>query len=101
MKKNKNKNSTLSLDETKKKKKSSLSEEDLQGIDIVQRNREELKDERDKRINSKFERNASGQMIEAPQVRYKISGKACYCYYCWCCYCCCYCYRCCYCLAAL
>lgn len=75
MKKNKNKNSTLSLDETKKKNKSSLSEEDLQGIDIVQRNREELKDERDKRINNKFERNASGQMIEAPQVRYKISGK--------------------------
>ena len=75
MKKNKDKNSTLSSNETKKKKKSLLTEEDLQGIDIVQRNREELKDERDKRINSKFERNASGQMIEAPQVRYKISGK--------------------------
>ena len=54
MKKNKDKNSTLSSNETKKKKKSLLSEEDLQGIDIVQRNREELKDERDKRINSKL-----------------------------------------------
>ena len=75
MKKNKNKNSTLSLDEPKKKKKASLSEEDLQGIDIVQRNREELEEERTKRINSKFERNASGKMLELPKVRYKISPK--------------------------
>ena len=74
-KKNKNKNSTLSLDEPKKKKKASLSEEDLQGIDIVQRNREELEEERTKRINSKFERNASGKMLELPKVRYKISPK--------------------------
>lgn len=76
MKKNKDKNSTLSLDEPKKKKKSSLSEEDLQGINIVQKNREELDEQRSKRINGKFDRSASGQMIEAPEVRYKISGKA-------------------------
>jgi len=76
MKKKNNKNSTLSLNEENNAKESSLSDEDLQGINIVQRNREELEEERAKRINGKFERNANGQMLELPEIRYQVSIKA-------------------------
>lgn len=66
MKKKENKNSSIFLDEEK---------DIAQGIDIVNRNKEELDFERSKRIN-KFERNASGQMIERPKIRYRINTKA-------------------------
>ncbi len=66
MKKKENKNSSIFLDEEK---------DIAQGIDIVNRNKEELDFERNKRIN-KFERNATGQMIERPKIRYKINTKA-------------------------
>ena len=64
MKKKKSKNSSVFLNEEKDVTlDSSINEEDmLQGIEIVNRNREELNNQRNNRIN-KFERNASGQMI--------------------------------------
>lgn len=69
-KRNKNKNSSVFLEEAE-----TTLEKDLeQGIDIVNRNREELDSERKNRIN-KFERNANGQMIERPKIRYRISTK--------------------------
>lgn len=74
--KKKNKNSSVFLNEEKKVTlDSSFNEEDIaQGIDIVNRNREELNNERNNRIN-RFERNVSGQMIERPKVRYNVNTK--------------------------
>lgn len=66
----KNKNSSVFL----KEEETTLEKDIEQGIDIVNRNREELNNERLQRIN-KFERNASGQMIERPKIRYRISTK--------------------------
>lgn len=76
MKKKKNKNSSVFLEEEKKKTiDSSVDEDDIsQGIDIVNRNREELVNQRNNRIN-KFERSVSGQMIERPKVRYNVNTK--------------------------
>lgn len=75
MRKRKSKNSSVFLDEEKDVLESSLNDEDIsQGVEIVNRNREELDDQRNKRIN-KFERNASGQMIERPKIRYKVNVK--------------------------
>ena len=69
-KRNKNKNSSVFLKEAE----TTLEKDIEQGIDIVNRNREELNSERNQRIN-KFERNASGQLIERPKIRYRISTK--------------------------
>ena len=69
-KRNKNKNSSVFLEEVE----TTLEKDIEQGIDIVNRNREELNNERNQRIN-KFERNANGQMIERPKIRYRISTK--------------------------
>ncbi|MBQ8379560.1 MAG: hypothetical protein IJX34_01955 [Clostridia bacterium] len=69
-KRNKNKNSSVFLKEAE----TTLEQDIEQGIDIVNRNREELNSERNQRIN-KFERNASGQLIERPKIRYRISTK--------------------------
>lgn len=69
-KRNKNKNSSVFLEEVD----TTLEKDIEQGIDIVNRNREELNNERTERIN-KFERNANGQMIERPKIRYKISTR--------------------------
>jgi hypothetical protein len=76
MKNKKNKNSSVFLEgENNIANESSIEEEDLsQGIDIVNRNREELETQRSERIN-KFKRNASGQMIERPKIRYKINTR--------------------------
>ena len=76
MKKKKSKNSSVFLNEEKDVTlDSSINEEDmLQGIEIVNRNREELNNQRNNRIN-KFERNDSGQMIERHKIRYNIDGK--------------------------
>ncbi len=74
MKKRKeSKNSSIFLEEKEKIEKE-LEEDLAQGIEIVNRNKEELDDERKARIN-KFERNANGQMIVKPKIRYKISTK--------------------------
>lgn len=67
-KRSKNKNSSVFLEEAE----TTLEKDIEQGIDIVNRNREELNNERNQRIN-KFERNANGQIIERPKIRYKIS----------------------------
>lgn len=76
MKKRKNKNSSVFLDEEKKQNVDSSIDDDIaQGVDIVNRNREELENQRNKRIG-KFERNANGQMIERPKIRYNINVKA-------------------------
>lgn len=69
-KRNKNKNSSVFLKEAE----TTLEKDIEQGIDIVNRNREELNSERNQRIN-KFERNANGQLIERPKIRYRISTK--------------------------
>ncbi len=74
-KRNKNKNSDIFLDkEINDKEELDLNEDIDQSIEIVNRNREELEDERNRRINKKFERNASGEMIVRPKVRYSISA---------------------------
>ncbi len=73
MKKNKDKNSSVFL-EGNNNKDDSLEKDISQSIDIVNRNREELDDERKNRIN-RFERSASGQLIERQEIRYKISPK--------------------------
>lgn len=75
MKRNKNKNSSIFLEEEIDKAEVELNKDIEQSIDIVNRNREELDVERKNRINGKFERNASGQMIVKPKVRYNIKPK--------------------------
>lgn len=72
-KKKENKNSSIFLEEKEKIEKE-LEEDIAQGIEIVNRNKEELDDERKARVN-RFERNANGQMIVKPKIRYKISTK--------------------------
>lgn len=74
-KRNKNKNSSIFLEEEINKAEKELNEDIEQSIDIVNRNREELDNERQNRINGKFERNASGQMIVSPKIKYNIKGK--------------------------
>lgn len=71
-KRKKNKNSSVFLDEVNNV---DLSVEDdiAKGVDIVNKNKEELERQRNSRIN-RFERNANGQMIERPKIRYKISS---------------------------
>ena len=71
-KRKKNKNSSVFLDEVNNV---DLSVEDdiAKGVDIVNKNKEELERQRNNRIN-RFERNANGQMIERPKIRYKISS---------------------------
>ena len=74
--KKKNKNSSVFLDEEKKDTLDLSIDDDLeQGVDIVNRNREELDNQRNKRIG-KFERNANGQIIERTKIRYNINIKA-------------------------
>ena len=74
--KKKNKNSSVFLDEEKKDTLDLSIDDDLeQGVDIVNRNREELDNQRNKRIG-KFERNANGQIIERTKVRYNVNTKA-------------------------
>lgn len=74
-KRNKNKNSSVFLEEENQEKIDTAIDEDIaQGIEIVNRNREELENQRNERIN-KFARNANGKMLERPKVRYQISGK--------------------------
>lgn len=76
MKKKKNKNSSVFLDEeTKNVEDLSLDDDIEQGVEIVNRNREELDNQRNKRIG-KFERNANGQIIERPKIRYSVNTKA-------------------------
>ena len=73
--KKKNKNSSVFLDEEKKDTLDLSIDDDLeQGVDIVNRNREELDNQRNKRIG-KFERNANGQIIERTKIRYNINIK--------------------------
>ncbi len=71
-KRKKNKNSSVFLDEVNNV---DLSVEDdiAKGVDIVNKNKEELERQRNNRIN-RFERNANGKMIERPKIRYKISS---------------------------
>lgn len=71
-KRKKNKNSSVFLDEVNNV---DLSVEDdiAKGVDIVNKNKEELERQRNSRIN-RFERNANGQMIERPKIRYKVSS---------------------------
>ncbi len=76
MKKKKNKNSSVFLDEeTKNVEDLSLDDDIEQGVEIVNRNREELDNQRNKRIG-KFERNANDQIIERPKIRYSVNTKA-------------------------
>lgn len=76
-KRNKNKNSDVFLDEEINDiEELELNEDIDQSIEIVNRNREELEDARNSRINKKFERNANGKMIVRPKVMYSISGNA-------------------------
>lgn len=74
-KRNKNKNSSIFLEEEIEKADVELNEDIEQSIDIVNRNREELDIERQNRINGKFERNANGQMIVRPKIRYNVKGR--------------------------
>ena len=71
-KRKKNKNSSVFLDEVNNV---DLSVEDdiAKGVDIVNKNKEELERQRNNRIN-RFERNANGKMIERPKIRYKVSS---------------------------
>ena len=71
-KRKKNKNSSVFLDEVNNV---DLSVEDdiAKGVDIVNKNKEELERQRNSRIN-RFERNANGKMIERPKIRYKVSS---------------------------
>ena len=74
--KKKNKNSSVFLDEeTKNVEDLSLDDDIEQGVEIVNRNREELDNQRNKRIG-KFERNANCQIIERPKIRYSVNTKA-------------------------
>lgn len=72
-KRNKNKNSSIFLEENNNEE-NSLEKDISQSIDIVNRNREELENQRKDRIN-KFERTANGQLIERPKYRYNINFK--------------------------
>ena len=51
----------------------SVEDDIAKGVDIVNKNKEELERQRNNRIN-RFERNANGKMIERPKIRYKISS---------------------------
>lgn len=73
-KRNKNKNSSIFLEENNNEE-NSLEKDISQSIDIVNRNREELENQRKERIN-KFERTASGQLIERPKYKYNINFKS-------------------------
>lgn len=74
-KRNRNKNSSIFLKEENKEKIDIAIDDDIaQGIDIVNRNKEELDNQRNERIN-KFSRNANGKMLERVKVRYQISSK--------------------------
>lgn len=72
-KRNKNKNSSIFLEE-ENNIDNSLEKDISQSIDIVNRNREELDNQRKDRIN-RFERAANGQLIERPKHRYDINYK--------------------------
>ena len=71
-KRKKNKNSSVFLDEVNNVDLS-IEDDIAKGVDIVNKNKEELERQRNSRIN-RFERNANGQMIERPKIRYKISS---------------------------
>ena len=71
-KRKKNKNSSVFLDEVNNIDPS-VEDDIAKGVDIVNKNKEELERQRNSRIN-RFERNANGQMIERPKIRYKISS---------------------------
>ena len=76
MKKRKNnKNSSIFLEEEINQAEAELNEDINQSIDIVNRNREELDNQRQDRINGKFERNAGGMMLVKPKARYSIKLK--------------------------
>lgn len=72
-KRNKNKNSSIFLKE-ENIEENSLERDISQSINIVNRNREELENQRKDRIN-KFERTAGGQLIERPKHRYNVNFK--------------------------
>lgn len=72
-KRNKNKNSSIFLEE-ENIEENSLERDISQSINIVNRNREELENQRKDRIN-KFERTAGGQLIERPKHRYNVNFK--------------------------
>lgn len=67
----KNKNSSVFLEEVNNIDPS-VEDDIAKGIDIVNKNKEELEKQRNSRIN-RFERNANGKIIERPKIRYKIS----------------------------
>ena len=71
-KRKKNKNSSVFLDEVNNIDPS-FEDDIAKGVEIVNKNKEELKRQRNKRIN-RFERNANGKMIERPKIRYQISS---------------------------
>ena len=75
-KKNNSKNSSVFLDLDLDEEVDTELEEDIaQSIDIVNRNREELDNQREARINNKFQRNANGKIIEREKVKYQINFK--------------------------
>ena len=71
-KRKKNKNSSVFLDEVNNVDLS-IEDDIAKGVDIVNKNKEELERQRNNRIN-RFERNANGKMIERPKIRYKVSS---------------------------
>ncbi len=71
-KEKKNKNSSVFLEEVNNIDPS-VEDDIAKGIDIVNKNKEELERQRNSRIN-RFKRNANGKIIDKPKIRYKVSS---------------------------